>query len=59
MKTYLSLILVAAAVSTACFKVTTSPTLKDSTSTLLGGTWVTVESIRRVSQRVLHESSGR
>jgi hypothetical protein len=45
MKTNLSLILVAAAVSTACFSVTTSPTPKDSTSKLLGGTWVTVESI--------------
>ena len=45
MKRYFSLILVAAAVSTACFKVTTSPTPKDSTSKLLGGTWVTVESI--------------
>lgn len=45
MKTYLSMILVAAAVSTACFKVTTSPTPKDSTSKQLGGTWVTVESI--------------
>ena len=45
MKRYFSLILVAAAVSTACFKVTTSPTPKDSTSKMLGGTWVTVESI--------------
>ena len=45
MKRYFSLVLVAAAVSTACFKVTTSPTPKDSTSKMLGGTWVTVESI--------------
>lgn len=45
MTRYFSLVLVAAAVSTACFKVTTSPTPKDSTSKMLGGTWVTVESI--------------
>lgn len=48
MKRYLSLILFVsfvAAVSTACFKVTTSPTPVNSTSQLLGGTWVTVESI--------------
>ena len=45
MKRYLSLILVAAAVSSACFKITTSPTPVNSTSQLLGGTWVTVDSI--------------
>lgn len=45
MKRYLSLVLVAALVSSGCFKITTSPTPKDSTSKLLGGTWVTVESI--------------
>lgn len=45
MKRYLSVVFLAAAVSTACFKITTSPTPKDSTSKLLGGTWVTVESI--------------
>jgi hypothetical protein len=45
MKRYLSVILFAAAVSTACFKITTSPSPVDSTSKLLGGTWVTVQSI--------------
>ena len=45
MKRYLAVILFAAAVSSACFKVTTSPTPVNSTSQLLGGTWVTVESI--------------
>lgn len=45
MKRYLSLLMFAAALSTACFKITTSPTPINSTSKLLGGTWVTVESI--------------
>jgi len=45
MKRYLSVMLLVAAATTACFKITTSPTPVNSTSTLLGGTWVTVESI--------------
>ena len=45
MKRYLSVILLAAVASTACFKVTTSPSAINSTSKLLGGTWVTVESL--------------
>lgn len=42
MQRYLSLILTSAIVSSACFKVSTTPT---STSQTLGGTWVSVESI--------------
>ena len=45
MRRYLSFILVAAAASAACFKVSTSPSPINSTSQLLGGTWVTVQSI--------------
>ncbi|HXT70309.1 MAG TPA: hypothetical protein VN700_11170 [Vicinamibacterales bacterium] len=45
MKRYLSVIFLAALASTACFKITTSPSPINSTSQLLGGTWVTVESI--------------
>jgi hypothetical protein len=45
MKRCLSVVLFAAAVSAACFKITTSPTPVNSTSKQLGGTWVTVESI--------------
>ena len=45
MKRSLTLVMFAAALSTACFKVTTSPTSANSTSKLLGGTWVSVESI--------------
>ena len=45
MKRYLSVIFLAAVVSSACFKITTSPSPVNSTSQLLGGTWVTVESI--------------
>lgn len=45
MKRYLSVIFLAALASTACFKVTTSPSPLNSTSQLLGGTWITVESI--------------
>ena len=42
MKRCLSLVLVAAVVSSACFKVSTTPS---STSQMLGGTWVSVESV--------------
>ena len=45
MKRYLSVVLVAAVAAAGCFKVTTSPSPVNSTSQLLGGTWVTVESI--------------
>ena len=45
MKRYIPVALLAAVVSAACFKVTTSPSPINSTSQLLGGTWVTVESI--------------
>jgi len=45
MKRFLGVALLAAVASTACFKITTSPTPINSTSTLLGGTWVTVDSI--------------
>lgn len=45
MKRYLSVVLVGAMVSAACFKITTSPSPVNSTSQMLGGTWVTVESI--------------
>ena len=44
-KRVIPVILFVAAVSVGCFKVTTSPSPVNSTSKLLGGTWVTVESI--------------
>lgn len=39
------MVVLLAAVGVGCFKVTTSPSPVNSSSQLLGGTWVTVESI--------------
>ncbi len=45
MKRCLSVFFLATLASSACFKVTTSPSAINSTSQLLGGVWVTVESV--------------
>ena len=45
MKRFLGVALFAAVASTACFKITTSPTPITPASQLLNGTWVTVESV--------------
>lgn len=45
MKRYVALFALIALASAACFKINTSPTPVNSTSTKLGGIWVTIESI--------------
>ena len=45
MKRLFAILAAVAIISSGCFKVNTSPTPINSTSTLLGGIWVTVESV--------------
>ena len=45
MKRLFAVLVTVAIASAGCFKVNTSPTPINSTSTLLGGIWVTVESV--------------